>query len=152
MEYAQKNKFATTAAALTAWLAFSAVAPSMAQDVNSNENFQQTTLQQASMLTITAEEAKELSKPQYEDGPGKVVLLVGDDFNQRYLNSIIERLEEVEVNVEVYTGGELSRHLQLFIAGGEIPEFIEENIARHKLVSLVNVIVEQNNLDVYAED
>ena len=104
------------------------------------------------LQTITAKEAKELSKPQYEGGAGSVVLLVGENFNRSILDSLTHYLTENQnYNVRVYEGGDRLGHLQLFAAGGALPDYFnEDNVL--SLPGILHIIVEQNNLNVFSDD
>lgn len=151
MSFAQDLRNKVFAGALSIGLAFGAAAPAIAQDTNANENVQETSLL-ASLQTVTAEEAKELSKPEYEGGPGSVVLLVGEDFNKSILVSLTRYLTEHQnYNVSVYEGGDKPGHLQLFAGGGALPDYFDESNVL-KLPHILGLIVEQHNLDVYAKN
>ena len=141
----------TLAVGLSVAGAFGAVAPATAQDASANENVQHAALQ-APLQTITAAEAQELSRPQTQGGPGSVVLLVGDNFSQGILNVITEYLiEKQNYNVKVYHGGDRSGHLQLFAAGGALPDYFDEDTVVN-LPGILGIIVQQNNLNVYAQN
>lgn len=139
------------AAALAIGLGTSAMANDD-QVASDGTNVEAVSLEQGGYSIATAEEARLASAPVVEGGAGKVVLLVGDNFDPEILDYLIYNLERENYNYEVFNGGEREHHLQLFVSGGEIPQFITEEFADDGLIAMISLIQRQHNLNIYAQN
>jgi hypothetical protein len=147
MSLTQKIKSRLTATTLALGLAFAAAAPAIAQDASANENVQQASLQ-VTIQSITAEEAKELSKPQYEGGPSKIILRVGNNFDAEVIDSLQRRLHEKNINAEFFYSGQDNDILKMYFDGSEFAKDIPQVQADRELVPFISALAHQQELNI----
>ena len=147
MALAQNLKSKLTATTLAIGLAFGAAAPATAQDASANENIQSASLQ-VSIQSITAEEAKELSKPQYEGGPSKIILRVGNNFDAEVIDSLQRRLHENNINAEFFYSGQDNDILRMYFDGSEFARDIPQVQADRELVPFISALAKQQELNI----
>ncbi|MFP4313108.1 MAG: hypothetical protein ACLFR0_02165 [Alphaproteobacteria bacterium] len=119
------------------------------EQVASNDT-QTVSLQQDEIRYATPEEARLASAPAVEGGAGKVVLLVGENFDPEILASLERSMQRENYNYEILSGGDRDNHLQLFIAGGQAPDYFDAETAHDVLIGVIAGVQHKFNLNIYA--
>lgn len=129
--------------------------PSAAEnhDVESDGSLGAATLStESQVIAMSPETAREASKPAFENGPAKVILLIGSNFDLEALESVEYHFDRRNIRYEIFHGGERERFFQIFLSGAEIPGYFDERFAVDGLVPLIVVLQQDHALNIYRTD